>query len=270
MPAHSRRTFLATGSLGCAALTSTALAGLSTSPRAPRPGTAPDESYPTTSAARAQEFVGASHFNMERVEAMLAEDSGLAKAAWDWGFGDWETALGAASHTGQIAIVELLIAHGARPDLFTLATLDRIDAVRGILESVPNADALEGPHSISLYRHAAAGKAARVMEYLDAKGLNPPNPFETDHEAAKPLVGTYAWSLAEADRFEVAWFDRFTCLQLKRAGGVARNLIPLGDSRFSPAGARHVVLSFTHEGERATQLLVPQIGGVLSCARVTG
>ena len=122
-------------------------------------------------------------------------------------------------------------------------------------------------------RRVAVFSSATVPVFtsdLDAEGLNPPNPFETDPEAAKPLVGTYAWSLAEADRFEVAWFDRFTCLQLKRAGGVARNLIPLGDSRFSPAGARHVVLSFAHEGERATQLLVPQIGGVLSCARVAG
>ena len=270
MPAHSRRTFLATGSLGCAALTSSALAGFSTTQTAPRSAPAPDETYPTTPALRAQEFVGASHFNMERVEAMLTEDPGLAKAAWDWGFGDWETAIGAASHTGQIAIIELLIAHGARPDLFTLATLDRIDALRPILESIPNADALEGPHSISLYRHAASGKAERVMEYLDARGLNPPNPFETDPEIAPPLVGTYAWSPAEADRFEVTWFDRFTCLQLKRPGGVARNLIPLGDSNYSPAGARHVVLSFTHQGAQATQLLVPQIRGVLNCARTQG
>jgi hypothetical protein len=34
----------------------------------------------------------------------------LARAAWDWGFGDWETALGAASHMGSRPI---------RPDQFT-------------------------------------------------------------------------------------------------------------------------------------------------------
>lgn len=269
MTAHSRRSFLAAGSLGCAAFSSSALAGLP-GPARPTRASAPDEHFPTTTPDRAQEFVGASHFNIERVQAMLSEDPGLAKAAWDWGFGDWETALGAASHTGQTAIIKVLIAHGARPDLFTLATLDEIDAVRSILEAVPGARTVEGPHSISLYRHAAAGKAERVMEYLDAQGLNHPNPFETDPDDAEPFLGTYQWSQAAHDRFEVTWFDRASCLQLKRAGGIARNLIPLGKSEFSPAGARHIILSFTHEGTHATQLLVPRPRGVLHCARVTG
>lgn len=266
MTPHTRRSFLTSGSLGCAALTSGAFAGfpVSTGPRQP---TAPDEYFPTTTPDRAQEFVGACHFNRDRVETMLAEDPGLAKAAWDWGFGDWETAIGAASHTGQTAIIELLIAHGARPDLFTLATLDQVDAVRAIIESVPGTTTIEGPHSISLYRHAAAGKAARVMEYLKDKGLDSPDPFETDPDTAKPYPGTYEWSPVESDRFEVTWSDRASCLQLKRQGGVARNLIPLGNAQFSPAGARHLVLLFMLEGAQATQLLVPRPRGMLACAR---
>ena len=39
----------------------------------------------------------------------------LAKAAWDWGFEDWEDPLGAASHVGNHEIAEYLIGHGARP-----------------------------------------------------------------------------------------------------------------------------------------------------------
>ncbi|MFG0285287.1 MAG: hypothetical protein ACF8R7_12785, partial [Phycisphaerales bacterium JB039] len=77
--------------------------------------------YPTTSLARARAIVGASHTDLDRVEALLAEDPSLARAAYDWGFGDWETALGAASHMGRPDIAEALIARGARPDLFTFA-----------------------------------------------------------------------------------------------------------------------------------------------------
>ena len=41
--------------------------------------------------------------------------SALACATLDWGFGDWETALGAASHVGRPEIAEYLIANGAEP-----------------------------------------------------------------------------------------------------------------------------------------------------------
>src|SRR4051812_32846667 len=47
-------------------------------------------------------FVGAGHANknIDLVREMLAKDPKLVLAAWDWGAGDWETALGGASHTG--------------------------------------------------------------------------------------------------------------------------------------------------------------------------
>jgi hypothetical protein len=45
-------------------------------------------------------FVGAGHGNLEKVREMAAQDSHLVYAARDWGNGDWETALGGASHTG--------------------------------------------------------------------------------------------------------------------------------------------------------------------------
>jgi len=43
-------------------------------------------------------FVIAGHFdaNIPKVKEMLTQDPKLAVAAWDWGAGDWETALGGA------------------------------------------------------------------------------------------------------------------------------------------------------------------------------
>ncbi len=45
-------------------------------------------------------FVGAAHRDLEQVKALLLEHPTLLNAAWDWGGGDWETAIGAAAHTG--------------------------------------------------------------------------------------------------------------------------------------------------------------------------
>jgi len=226
------------------------------------------DKFPTTADDRAREFVGACHFRIDRVREMLAEDGGLSKSSWDWGFGDWETAIGAASHTGQTEIIRILVEHGARPTLFTMATLDEIDAVRSVIENVPGAGALEGPHSISLYDHARAGKAERVLAYLDTKGGRPPNDFRVEKSFGETYFGAYAWGPGADERFDVSWFEKGSSISLKRPGHVARNLIPLGAHAFSPAGARHVRLLFEVAGDLATSLTVPRPEGDLLATRV--
>lgn len=245
------------------------------------------EGYPTTESARARAFVGACHVRFDRVREMLGEDAGLAKASWDWGFGDWESGIGACSHTGRKDIIELLIGHGARPTLFTLAALDEVDAVRALVgrfygEGGDGKDdrargEIEGPHSISLYEHAQAGDAARVMEYLESIGRGErPDPVAMDRAAAARLLGVYAFGPGPGERFEVGWFERRSALTLARGvGGEARNLMPLGGGdRFSPAGARHVVVLFEGEagGEgAAARVVVPRVdgqGGALVGVRV--
>jgi len=59
--------------------------------------------------------VAFSHGNEKGVRELIEKQPELAKAAWDWGFGDVESAIGAASHVGNRAIAEVLIANGARP-----------------------------------------------------------------------------------------------------------------------------------------------------------
>ncbi len=257
----SRRLFMAA--------TPAALAGIAhAQPSDKAIADASEDSYPTTPGDRASAFVGACHAQIDRVRDMLAEDAGLARAAWDWGFGDWETAIGACSHTGRLDIIELLIAHGARPTVFTLATLDRVDAIRDLLENVPNLEAVEGPHSISLLRHARAGKADRVLQFLTDRGAVDTNPFAIEKAEAEPYFGSYAWGPGETDRFEVGWFERVSCLSLKRPGHNSRNLIPLGDSSFSPAGARHVRMRFDMEGGVPVKLHVPWAGRTINATRI--
>ena len=59
------------------------------------------QAYPTTDAIVARDLVGASHANFDRVKEIVAKHPEAVKVSWDWGFGDWETALGAASHVGN-------------------------------------------------------------------------------------------------------------------------------------------------------------------------
>lgn len=102
----------------------------------------------------AQEFVGNAHGDLDAVRAALEADPTLANAAWDWGGGDWETALGAAAHMHRRDIAELLLAHGARLDVFAAAMLGDVDVVRATLAAHPEMRDAKGPHGIPLAAHA--------------------------------------------------------------------------------------------------------------------
>lgn len=112
-----------------------------------------------------QAFVGNAHGDLDAVRTALGVQRALANCAWDWGDGDWESPLGAAAHMGRRDIAELLIAHGARCDIFAAAMLDEVDAVRALLSLYR--DEPVGPHGIPLRAHAEAGRARRVLEFLD-------------------------------------------------------------------------------------------------------
>ncbi len=115
-----------------------------------------------------QEFVGNAHGDLEAVRTALEADVTLANAAWDWGDGDWETGLGAAAHMGRRDIAELLLAHGARLDVFAAAMLGEVEIVGAILTTHPEARDAKGPHGIPLRAHAEAGgeQARPVLELL--------------------------------------------------------------------------------------------------------
>ncbi|HWA33615.1 MAG TPA: hypothetical protein VG737_05775, partial [Cyclobacteriaceae bacterium] len=105
--------------------------------------------FPSQDPQLVQEMVLVSHGQTDKVKELLAAHPELAKASWDWGYGDWETAIGAASHTGSKEIAELLMAHGARPDIFTFAMLGNLPAVKAMVEGNPGVQEIKGPHGIS-------------------------------------------------------------------------------------------------------------------------
>jgi len=117
-----------------------------------------------------QEFVIAAHGNLERTQELLAQESGLINACWDWGSGDFETALGGAAHMGRKDIANFLLENGARLDLFAAAMLGKLDIVKAALDTYPDAINTPGPHRIPLIAHAEAGgeEARTVFEFLES------------------------------------------------------------------------------------------------------
>ena len=126
------------------------------------------EKKPALEAELVQDFVGNAHGDFERVKELLAQEPGLVNATWDWGGGDFETALGAAGHMGRKDIANYLLDNGARIDLFVAAMLGQLEIVKAALSAYPEARNIPGPHGIPLIAHAEAGgeEAKAVLEFL--------------------------------------------------------------------------------------------------------
>ena len=86
--------------------------GVGSAPGSVAPGgiDIPSPTFPAHDPDVAREMVSVSHGNVARVRELLAGRPALANASWDWGYGDWESALGAASHVGNQEIARLLLA----------------------------------------------------------------------------------------------------------------------------------------------------------------
>src|SRR5882724_1872899 len=152
-------------------------AQLGTSPVALASSTTPEsadyvpdfpEHHPQFDRARVKRFVIAGHRNLAAVKAMLAEEPKLINGAIDWGNGDFETALGGASHMGRRDIAEYLLEHNARMDIFAATMLGRLDIVSAAVAAFPNIVHVPGPHGIPLIVHAEKGGTAAkaALEFL--------------------------------------------------------------------------------------------------------
>jgi hypothetical protein len=125
---------------------------------------------PALDAAVVESFVAKAHGDLDGVRALLAEEPALVNATWDWGGGDFETALGAAAHMGRRDIALFLLERGARLDVFAAAMLGHAEIVRAVLAADPEARDVPGPHGIPLVEHARAGgeEAREVLELLES------------------------------------------------------------------------------------------------------
>ncbi|MDQ3005337.1 MAG: ankyrin repeat domain-containing protein [Chloroflexota bacterium] len=115
------------------------------------------DTKPALASSLVEEFVRVAHSDLERTQELLEQESGLANASWDWGGGDFESALGAAAHMGRKDIANYLLDNGARLDLFAATMLGKYEIVKSTLDSYPATIHIPGPHNISLLEHAKFG-----------------------------------------------------------------------------------------------------------------
>ena len=245
MPQITRRSFVATASLLAAPV-------MVRGRQAPPP--ARPASFPTQDPDLVREVVGVSHNNLARLRELVDRQPSLGRASWDWGYGDWESALGAASHVGNRDIALYLLSRGARPSIFSAAMLGQLAVVRAFIEAQPGIQRTKGPHGITLLAHATAGgaQAADVAAYLKDVG-------DADLRlAAEPLaaadrdrlIGAYTFGNAADERFDVTVFR--DGLAIARTGRPSRNLVHLGNFEFSPVGAEAVRIRFAESATSIT------------------
>ncbi|MDI9337973.1 MAG: ankyrin repeat domain-containing protein [Alphaproteobacteria bacterium] len=119
------------------------------------------------------EFVKVAHSDFDKVKEMIKAQPLLLNASWDWGGGDFETALGAAGHMGLKDTANFLISLGARTDIFVLTMLGKTEIVKSLLKAYPNLLYSIGPHGFTLLHHAKKGgkEAEKLLKYIQKLGL---------------------------------------------------------------------------------------------------
>jgi hypothetical protein len=135
----------------------------STKPVRPEPKRGPRQDLDLVAA-----FVGAGHrdANLARVKEYLDQDPKLVFATHDWGGGDWETALGGASHTGSREMARYLLSRGARIDAFCAAMLAQREVLSALVAANPSVATARGPHGYTLLYHVAIGGDVSMAEIL--------------------------------------------------------------------------------------------------------
>lgn len=147
----------------------------------PAPSFKPGWKKPQLNRTMLEDFIIYAHSDLEMTKKLLDREPMLINGFMDWGAGDWESALGGASHMGRHDIVSLLLERGARIDIFCATMMGQFEAVKAFLTLQPKLIDARGPHGFSLHFHAQlAGKEAdKMVAYLQTikKIELRPNPF---------------------------------------------------------------------------------------------
>ncbi len=280
---HSRRHFLASTALGTFALSVPTFAQAKQNTLAE--GTDKDGlpyRYPSIDETVISEVVGKSHFDLDRVKELVNPRPELARATWDWGFGDFETALGAASHVGRRDIALFLLEKGARADIFTFAMLGKYDAVKTIIEASPGIQTVSGPHGFSLLHHAEVGlemedeltqqqvdDSKRLIDYLQSLGNADVQEkyLEMNDADKEKYLGDYRYGEGEKEGFTIR-LNRRKILSLGVLGAFGGALFQRGENSFTYNGAPSVEISFLVENGKVQSLTVQEPGRMLTARKV--
>lgn len=267
----TRRTFVSvTSGLSALGISSVAAKAWGQAAPAAPPAIRAADAFPQQDPNLVREIVGASHRDLARVREAVEKHPALARATVDWGFGDWESCLDAASHVGNRPIAEFLLAAGARPTLFSAAMMGQLDVVKAFVAARPGIQKTYGPHGITLMAHARAGgaDAAAVVEYLKGLGdADIPLPTAAISAADRDaLAGKYVYGPGPRDYFTID--VRQDRLGIDRPSGPTRQLLHhTGNLVFFPSGVPSVKISFARDGAGGMQLTVADPEVMLTARR---
>ncbi len=119
-----------------------------------------------------KEYITVAHGKMERLKEMLENDKQLLHVSYDWGGGDYESAIEAAGHVGNKDIAAYLLGKGARYNIYLACMLGHLDIVKQVLTLNPQLLNSKGPHGFTMLHHAnKGGEASKAgVDYLTSLG----------------------------------------------------------------------------------------------------
>lgn len=238
--------------------------------------------YPSIDDEIVSEVVGKSHFNLDRVMELVDKRPELSRATWDWSFGDWESALGAASHVGRRDIATFLISKGARPDIFTHAMFGHIEVVKAMVRAMPSIQRTTGPHGISLLSHAEAGlrqkdslstmqveNTEQLIAYLEALGDADPKSEDIplSKEEQEKFKGDYLYGDGPTDGLSVKE-DMRERITLGKLGAFGGGLYQKSPNIFSYNGMSSVEIHFEVEDGLVKSLTIHEPDFILKALKV--
>ncbi len=118
-----------------------------------------------------EEFVFLAHKDLDGVKRLIEQKPLLLNCTNQSKKGDFETAIGGASHMGRRDIADLLVGKGARLDIFNYAFLGYTDFVIKLVSDYPQLLNSPGPHGFTLLHHAKVGDNSVLEEWLISEGL---------------------------------------------------------------------------------------------------
>ena len=115
------------------------------------------------------QFVGNAHGNFTLVKDSLEKFPTLINTTATWN----ETAIQAATQTGQVDIVNYLLEHGAENDICTAAMLGNFDSVQEYLEKDHILIDARGAHGIPLLYFPVIHAHQHIADFLLQHGADP-------------------------------------------------------------------------------------------------
>ena len=117
-------------------------------------------------------FVASAHGKFDELKEILATHITLHPEILDARSDDDETALQAASHTGQKVIAEYLLEAGASLDICAAAFLGKFDETKAMLEENKDLVTSKGSHNIPLMFYVGMGGNIEIARLLKDTGAD--------------------------------------------------------------------------------------------------